>query len=1220
MASLGEAVVEVGADTSRFRTQTQEGVNSALASASATMQKVGGGMTAVGRKLTLGVTAPLLGIAYASIKTAGEFESTMNVLQANSGASAKEIQHLSDLAKQLGADTVFSANEAADAMLELSKGGFKTAEIAAGGVQATMALAATEGMNLADAATVIANNMNAFSIKAKDAGTIADTLAAGSAASTASVTSLSEGLQNVGSTARNFGMSLQDTVGTLAAFDQNAIRGAEGGTALNSLLSKLAAPTKKAQEALDQYGISLTDRNGEFKTITELAGQFQQKLGGLTDKEKAHAVQTIAGTFGQKALNALIKEGADGIGKYVEEVGKQGVAQELADARMKGTQGTIEKMNGALETAALAIGTALAPAITQIAEVVTDLADRFTQLSPGVQTAIVAFAGVAAVLGPLLIISGSVISAIGTIGAAIGGISLAVAAPIAAVVALVAAIALLIYKSKSARDQIASAWSNFKDTVGPAFDDLRRMLEQVAPAFESAGGAIVKALGPVIGFFASRQIDAWGAAFKGLVAGVHAAGNAFFQLASTVLSVMSTIASIVGSTIDFLLSKFQDLAETASIFDPTGAWDAIAEKIQGMRDSVAGMTDDFVAGAQRRMDALAREQYLWNLTGEEAQTLHNRIIALPDEVRSLIKIDGLTDSVKQVKDLARAYDMTPDQVVTFLQAQGSTYSIGEVSKLQKAYDLTPEQVVTLIDAKNVAPTIANVKAMQRTLDLTPKQVLTVFKESGAKVSMREAKSLIEVYGTTPKNIATIIKQVGADLTKKQVNDLIDRYVEASKTRQAILRAIDRATPTINSVGHALDNFNGRVAKAYLITYHQTVYEGKMGGSADPNPDNRAVPRTSGRTLVEGLAQGITDAAPNAERALADVAARLAAYFPGSPIKTGPLKGWNGGKVGEALLQQVVEGIGKESEVTAKAIAKAAAKMRDALSKELDKIKSDLSSAKSEFQSVRDAIAEAFTPDLFSAEATSPFAIPPGATQDYIDLVNAHNAALSQQGGATDNFIQQALEGSATLQKVRAAFKKLRGWGIDPAFLAQLFQSGNLALILDMASGPRKKAVRAANLFGGITQMANSLGAAVSGNQFGPQIDNLRNSLDRLREKIAALNDLLKFLDNKRKEGDGKGKGPDKGPDKGGSGGTKDKVLALPGSGSAPIASTSADPNVAALIAEVRLLRADVRGVLPPAKVDHLGQVVGRAAGQAIRGAAGDAMRSKNHGGRGKHGG
>ena len=82
MASLGEAVVEVGADTSRFRAQTQAGVNAALASASATMQKVGGGMTAVGRKLTLGVTAPLLGIAYASVKTAGQFESTMNVLQA----------------------------------------------------------------------------------------------------------------------------------------------------------------------------------------------------------------------------------------------------------------------------------------------------------------------------------------------------------------------------------------------------------------------------------------------------------------------------------------------------------------------------------------------------------------------------------------------------------------------------------------------------------------------------------------------------------------------------------------------------------------------------------------------------------------------------------------------------------------------------------------------------------------------------------------------------------------------------------------------------------------------------------------------------------------------------------------------------------------------------------------------------------------------------------
>jgi TP901 family phage tail tape measure protein len=1217
---LGEAVVAVGADTTGFRTQVDAGVRSSLASAAATMQSTGRTISGVGRKLTLGVTAPLALIGYTAIKTAGEFESTMNVLQANSGASAKSIQKLGDLAKQLGADTVFSANEAADAMLELSKGGFKVAEIAAGGVQATMALAATEGMNLADAATVVANNMNAFGIAAKDAGTIADTLAAGSAASTASVTSLSEGLMNVGGTARNFGMSLQDTVGTLAAFDQNAIRGAEGGTALNSLLSKLAAATPRAQAEMDKYGITLTDAQGRFKDITQIAGDFQKALGGLTDKEKAHAVQTIAGTFGQKALNALIKEGSGGIGEYIKKVQEQGVAQELADARMKGTAGTIEKMHGALETAALAIGTALAPAVTAVAEFVSKVADAFTQLPEGVQTGIVAFAGVAAALGPLLMITGSVITAMGTIGAAIGGISLAVAGPIAIIAALVAAIGLIVWKSQSARDQIAAAWQGFKNTVGPAFEDLKRMMEQMAPEFEKIGGVIVKALGPVIGFFASRQMDAFGAVFKGLVEGLHAAGNVFFGLADIVIQAMAVMVSTTVDGIDLILEGFQKVAEAGAAIHMPGMAEA-AGFIQGVRDSINGFSDDFVAGSEKRRAALEREQYLWNLTGEQADLLKNRIYALPEELRTLVKVDGLTDTVAQVKNLARAYDMTPDQVVTFMQAQGSKYATDEVVKLNRLYDLTPDEVMTLIDARNVEPTKASVKALQTQLHLTPKQVTTIFKESGAKVTMKEARALIDVYGTTPKNIATAIKQVGAELTRKQVNALIDRYVESEKTRQAILRAIDNATPTINSVSRSLAALDGNKALVTITTLHRTLYENKMQGSADPNPDSRAVPRTvprevaAGRALTESLAQGIRAAAPTAEKAMADTAALLAAYFPGSPIKTGPLKGWNGGKVGEALLAELVQGIGKGSDATAKAIAKAAAKMSEALQKEVDKIKSSLSSMKSDFQSTADSIAAAFTPDLFSAvaDSTAAFAIPPGASQDYIDLVNAHNAALATQGNsATDNFIAQAMQGSAELQKVRAAFRKLRGWGVDTAFLAQLFASGNLALILDMAAGTRKKAMRAANLFGDITHMAGQLGHEVGMAEFGPKMASLTASLDKLREKMSVLNDLIKFLDKREKNKKDKG---DKGPDKGGGGGggTAGRMtLPLPGTSAASSDNSKAatDATVLALIAEVRNLRADVQNVLPEKKVETLATKTGAATARAINGASAKAARSR----------
>ena len=81
MSFLGEAVVGVGADTSAFEGETKRAVETASANAAKTMQNAGRKMTSVGTSLTAKVTAPILGVAAASLKVAGDFEQTMNVLQ-----------------------------------------------------------------------------------------------------------------------------------------------------------------------------------------------------------------------------------------------------------------------------------------------------------------------------------------------------------------------------------------------------------------------------------------------------------------------------------------------------------------------------------------------------------------------------------------------------------------------------------------------------------------------------------------------------------------------------------------------------------------------------------------------------------------------------------------------------------------------------------------------------------------------------------------------------------------------------------------------------------------------------------------------------------------------------------------------------------------------------------------------------------------------------------
>jgi TP901 family phage tail tape measure protein len=333
--------------------------------------------TMLGNLATAGIAAAGLGLG-AIIDTQGDFESTMNVFQATTGATTETMKGLSKFAMKMGADTVFSANEAASAMLELGRAGVSTADISGGALAAALSIAATEGMDLADASAVAAKTMNAFGLSGKDAGEIADALAGASNASSASVQTLADGLKYVGSTAHSFKMSLNDTTGALAALNSAGLDGTTAGTSLNRMIMGLVPSTKKAGDAFDRLKLddnSFFDANGKLKDMTAITAQLVKTFGGLDDATRTAEMKRVFGVEGMRAAQILYESGTRKVHEYVEATKKQGSAQELANARMKGTKGAIEQMKGSLETLGLQVGTLLAPAITWLAQAATTAAN-----------------------------------------------------------------------------------------------------------------------------------------------------------------------------------------------------------------------------------------------------------------------------------------------------------------------------------------------------------------------------------------------------------------------------------------------------------------------------------------------------------------------------------------------------------------------------------------------------------------------------------------------------------------------------------------------------------------------------------------------------------------------------------------------------------------------------------------------------------------------------
>ena len=70
----------------------------------------------MGQNMTKYVTTPLTGLGTASVMTAATFEKSMSNVQALSGATGKDLEDLTNIAKEMGAKTQFSASESADAL------------------------------------------------------------------------------------------------------------------------------------------------------------------------------------------------------------------------------------------------------------------------------------------------------------------------------------------------------------------------------------------------------------------------------------------------------------------------------------------------------------------------------------------------------------------------------------------------------------------------------------------------------------------------------------------------------------------------------------------------------------------------------------------------------------------------------------------------------------------------------------------------------------------------------------------------------------------------------------------------------------------------------------------------------------------------------------------------------------------------------------------------
>lgn len=385
--------VRLLADTSNF--------TAGMAKVSGESQKAATTMEAAGGKTKLittgvaaaGVAATALGVA--AIKMAADFDASMSTVQANTGASADEMAQLRQAAIDAGADTVYSATESADAINELGKAGLSTSDILSGGLSGALNLAASDGMAVGDAAELMATTLKQFNMTGAESTQVADALAAGAGKAVGSAHDLGLALNQAGMVSHSFGISMQETAGTLAAFAQSGMIGSDAGTSLKTMLISLANPSTKASNLMRELGINAYDAQGKFIGLSGLAGVLKDKLSGLSQEQRNQALATIFGTDAIRAANVLYEQGAEGIDDWTDAVSESGFAAQQAAARNNNLKGDLENLSGSFESLMISLGEGGQGPLRSLVQMLDTLVDGFSQLPAPVQQGIVLFTALA---------------------------------------------------------------------------------------------------------------------------------------------------------------------------------------------------------------------------------------------------------------------------------------------------------------------------------------------------------------------------------------------------------------------------------------------------------------------------------------------------------------------------------------------------------------------------------------------------------------------------------------------------------------------------------------------------------------------------------------------------------------------------------------------------------------------------------------------------------
>jgi TP901 family phage tail tape measure protein len=405
----------------------------------------------LGAPAAIALTGLTLSIG-AAAKKFGDFEATLNRVQAVSNASASEMAALKVKAEELGAATKFSGQEAASGMEELAKAGFN-AKQTMDAIPGVLQLAAAGGVSVAQAAELAGGTIRGFGLAMDEAGRVADVMAQAANQSSVDIGDLQLTMKYVAPVASSASQSLEEMSGAIAIMGNSMIKGEQAGTTLRAALTRLQDPPKEAGEQLSALGIAISDTQGRMLPLGDIVDQLRTKTAKMTEVQRNAAIAQIFGTEALSGMLTLVKASPAEYQAMVDSMrNADGAAKKMSDTINSGFNGAMDQLGASVDSAVKAVGENLAPSILALAGGIKSAADAFNGMDPALKTMTVgAAAGGTALLG-MVAAAGLLLPALASVRTALFAMNTLALTPVGATIAALAltvGVATMAFKAHS---------------------------------------------------------------------------------------------------------------------------------------------------------------------------------------------------------------------------------------------------------------------------------------------------------------------------------------------------------------------------------------------------------------------------------------------------------------------------------------------------------------------------------------------------------------------------------------------------------------------------------------------------------------------------------------------------------------------------------------------------------------------------------------------------